>query len=73
MRTLGEANGRVYCSFALEQMVCVILGTAAGGAYFAWQPVGRLLLFALIYFVGLSAALLVFLRKNLLSTMKEDE
>lgn len=73
MRTLGEANARVYGSFALEQMLCVLLGTVLGGAYFIWQPAGRLLLFALIYFVGLTVALILFLRGNLLSAMKEDE
>lgn len=73
MRTLGEANSRVYLSFALEQMLCAVLGTVAGGAYFLWQPADRLVLFCMIYFVGLSAALIVFLRGNLLSGMKEDE
>ncbi len=73
MRTLGEANGRVYCSFALEQMLCVILGAALGGGYFMWQPAARLGLFITVYFVGLTAALLIFLHNNLLSTMKEDE
>lgn len=73
MRTLGEANNRVYMSFALEQMLCALLGTALGGAFFFWEPTDRLVLFCLIYFVGLSAALLVFLRGNLLSGMKEDE
>lgn len=73
MRTLGEANSRVYLSFALEQMLCAVVGTVAGGTYFLWQPVDRLVLFCLIYFVGLSAALVVFLRGNLLSGMKEDE
>lgn len=73
MRTLGEADGRVYMSFALEQMVCVLLGTVLGGAYFGWQPADRLGLFVLIYFAGLSAALGVFLRGNLMSAMKEEE
>ena len=34
---------------------------------------GVTILFALVYFAGLSAALVVFLNKNLLSGLKEDE
>ena len=54
-------------------MLCVILGAALGGGYFMWQPAARLGLFITVYFVGLTAALLIFLHNNLLSTMKEDE
>lgn len=73
MRTLGARNGSVYLSFALEQMLCVVLGAFLGGAWFGWKPIGRLLIFAAIYFIGLTAALLVFLRQNLLTALKEDE
>lgn len=73
MRTLGKANGAIYLEFAAEQMLRVILGAAIGGAVFLWQPVERLLLFVAIYFVGLSAALLLFLHTNLLASMKEEE
>lgn len=72
MRTLGEANNRVYMSFALEQMLCAVLGTAIGGTAFLWQPWLSLVLFCLIYFAGLSAALAVFLRGKLISSMKEE-
>lgn len=73
MRTLGARNGSVYLSFTLEQMLCVVLGAFLGGAWFDWEPIGRLLIFVGIYFVGLTAALLVFLRQNLLTALKEDE
>lgn len=73
MRTMGTPNMRIYVSFALEQMLCVILGTLLGGSYFLWQPAGRLTAFMGIYFVGLTVALQIFLHTNLLSAIKEDE
>jgi hypothetical protein len=54
-------------------MTCIFLGIIAGGAFNLWRPIGTLAAFALIYFIGLSLALVVFLRKNLLTTIKEDE
>lgn len=73
MRTLGTSDGRIYAGFALEQMLFVILGTLAGGAGFVWNPAWWLVLFAGVYFVGLSVAIVVTLRKNLLSSIKEND
>ena len=73
MRIVGTRDGRIFGSFALEQLLCVVLGVVLGGAAFLWQPLGQLLLFVVIYALGLTLALLVFLRKNLMATMKEDE
>lgn len=73
MRTMGTPNSSIYGGFAFEQMLCAVLGTILGGAVFLWQPIGRLLVFVSIYFVGLTIALLIFLHTNLLSTIKEDE
>lgn len=73
MRTMGTPNRSVYFTFVLEQMLCVILGIVLGGAYNQWQPMNRLCILAAIYFVGMTVALLIFLRKNLLTTIKEDE
>ena len=73
MRSLGTPDRKIYGSFAAEQLVCVILGTLVGGAYFLWKPVIWLALFVCVYFTGLSVALLISLRKNLLTTIKEDE
>ena len=73
MRTVGESNREVYFNFALEQMACAIVGIAFGGAYNLWDPIGQLLIFAVVYYVGLSVALAIFLSKNLLATIKEDE
>lgn len=73
MRILGKSNVAVYWNFVLEQMSCIILGIIAGGAYNLWRPINRIAIFAMIYYIGLSAALAIFLRKTLLTTIKEDE
>lgn len=73
LRTMGTPNRSIYFGFALEQMLCVILGIVLGGSYNGWHPAGRLGILTVIYFVGLTAALQMFLRKNLLITIKEEE
>ena len=73
MRTMGTSHPAIFLELALEQMLCVAAGIVLGGAPFLWQPVQRLALFAGIYFVGLGIALVIFLCKNLLTTIKEDE
>lgn len=73
MRTVGESNFRLYVGFVLEQMICIILGIALGGAYNMWNPLDKLLIFAVVYFVGLTLALVIFLHSKLLTTIKEDE
>lgn len=72
MRTLGTGDGQIYGSFALEQMVCIVLGTALGGAYFRWQPLMELAIFVGVYFSGLSATLWIFLHKNLITSIKDE-
>lgn len=73
MRTMGTPNQSIYFGFALEQMLCVVLGIMLGGSYNGWHPSDRLGILAAIHFVGLTVALLIFLRKSLLTTIKEDE
>ena len=73
MRTMGTPAYGIFGSFALEQLACVVLGVVLGGAAFLWRPLEQLLLFVVIYALGLTLALLVFLRKNLMATIKEDE
>lgn len=73
MRTLGTSNGSVCLEFGLEQLLCVVAGVLLGGSYALWQPLRQLCIFAGVYFVGLGVALLIFVRANLLATMKEDE
>ncbi len=73
MRTIGNSQKDIFWEFSFEQLICLALGILIGGGYSLWQPIWQLLTFALIYYVGLSLALAVFLRKNLLTTIKEDE
>lgn len=73
MRTMGTPNQAVWASFALEQMLCVILGAVIGGMYFRWVPIERLVIFDVAFFVGLNVALLIFLRSRLLTAIKKEE
>lgn len=73
MRTVGESSLSIYLIFALEQMICIILGVILGGAFNLWCPIGNLAAFVVVYFVGLSLALVIFLNKKLLTSIKEDE
>ena len=73
MRMVGESNARVYAGFALEQMICIILGIVIGGAYYKWNPINNLAIFAVAYFIALSLALTIFMSKKLIKNIKEDE
>ena len=73
MRMVGESNARVYVGFALEQMICIILGIAIGGAFYMWNPMDKLAIFAITYFVALTLALVIFMSKKLIKNVKEDE
>ncbi len=73
MRTLGRPNSRVYLEFARDQMLWAGTGVFLGGVLFRWQPAERLTLFLGIYFVGLSGALILFLRSTLITSMKEAD
>ncbi len=73
MRTLGTPEGSIFLRFVLEQMLCFALGIAIGGAYNRWQPAQQLWILTGVFFAGLTAALLIFLRKNLITTIKEDD
>lgn len=73
MRTLGTSNTTICMELEMEQILCVATGVAIGGSYSLWEPVGQLCVFAGIYIAGLTVASPVFMRTNLLATMKEDE
>ncbi len=73
MRTMGTPGSSIFFGFALEQMLCFGLGIAFGGAYNGWQPAAKLAILAGAFFAGLTVALLIFLRKNLMTTIKEDD
>ncbi len=72
-QTMGDSNASTFLEFSLEQLTCAIVGILIGGAYSLWHPLWQLVTFAIIYYIGLSIALTVFLRKNLLTGIKEDE
>lgn len=73
MRTLGVPDCRVCMELGAEQAACVVAGVFIGGSYALWTPAEQLVLFAGIFLFGLTAALLVFIRANLLVSLKEDE
>lgn len=73
LRTLGTGTMSIFAGLALEQLVCIGMGIFIGAAIFGWNPITPLLVLGSIYAVGLTAALIVFLRGNLLLKMKEDE
>lgn len=72
MRTLGTGQGTIFFGLLAEQVFLVVLGIGIGGAWFQWEPVNRLSIFAAVYFAGLVTALVVFLRNNLILAIKED-
>lgn len=73
LRTMGTPNQKIYTSYAGEQMLCLVFGTFIGAATYHWQPPAQLIGFVCVYFIGLTVALQIFLHKNLLTTIKEDE
>lgn len=73
MRSLGNSGLGIFMGYTFEQLVCLVLGTAIGGAAFRWQPAEQIGMFLGIYFLGLTLALIIFVSRNLLSGQKEDE
>lgn len=73
MRTMGTPDISVYFTLVSEQMVCILLGTLLGGVAFGWRPLYQLGIFAGVYFIGLTIAMLIALRNNLLAIIKEEE
>lgn len=73
MRTLGVSGPDIYRELTLEQMLCIAGGVLLGGSYGLWQPVVQLVLFAAAYWAGLTGAIKLFLGRNLLTAIKEEE
>ncbi len=73
MRTMGTPDRSIYVSFMLEQMLCFGVGILCGGAYNRWRPTSQLAILAVVFFAGLTAALRICLRKNLMTTIKEED
>lgn len=72
-RTLGTPAFSIFMLFTLEQVLCLAAGIGIGGGFFMFEPPERLAAFAAVYFTGLCLALGIFLSKNLMTTLKEDE
>lgn len=72
MRTMGMPDRSVFRDLFLEQGLCSLAGGLFGGAFFLWHPPLRIALFLLLNYAGLALSLVVFLRKNLLTAIKED-
>lgn len=72
MRTMGTPDRIIFRDFALEQMICAFAGALFGGVFFLWWPIWRVGMFLAVYFVGLAISLTVFLKKNLLTAIKEE-
>lgn len=73
MRTLGCSGFGVYLEFALEQLLCIALGALSASAVYRWLALDKAGLLIVFYVMGLSLALLIFMRNNLLANLKEDE
>lgn len=73
MRTLGTRVCEIFLGFGIEQLIYVGMGLLLGGFWFRFRPAGQLIIFAVLYLVGLIAALSLYLRSNLIKSIKEDE
>ncbi len=73
MRTMGTPDFSIYVCFVFEQLLCFVPGILLGGSYNLWQPADKLMILPMVFFAGLSMALLVFLRRKLITTIKEED
>lgn len=73
MRTLGCSEMGVYFEFALEQLLCISVGSVSASAVHQWAALNKAGMLIGFYVMGLSMALLIFMRNNLLINLKEDE
>ena len=73
MRSLGNSGLSIFAGCCAEQLLCLIIGTAVGGAAFMWRPLEQIGLFMGIYFIGTILSLVIFISRNLLQGQKEDE
>ncbi len=73
MRSLGNSGLSIFAGCCFEQLLCLVLGTAIGGAAFMWRPIEQIGIFMGIYFLGTIVSLVIFISRNLLQGQKEDE
>lgn len=72
MRTMGMPPARIFAVYFAEQTAVSLSGCAIGGAAFGWNPPGYLLALWGLYETGACAAIILFLARNLLNSMKEE-
>lgn len=73
MQTMGMATGKIFAAYFLEYSLTALLGIGLGGCFWQWQPRWQLGVFFGLFVTGLAIALLVFLRRNLLQSLKEED
>lgn len=62
----------IFGEFVFEQMLPAVLGVIIGGGYFLWRPLPTILIFLILLLAGVSTALAVFLRNNLMLMIKDE-
>lgn len=72
MRTMGMPPARIFAIYFVEQTAVSLSGCVIGGAAFGWNPPGYLLALWGLYETGACAAIILFLARNLLNSMKEE-
>ena len=73
LRTMGTRTSSIFLGYAVENLLYGALGALLGGAVWLWQPPERLGVFLGLFACGLGFSLLIFLRRNLLGNLKEEE
>lgn len=73
MQTTGNTKRKFSFCFILEQILCIVLGIAIGGVYYHWQPIDKLGVFAIVYFIGFVLSLIIFMTMRSIRTIKEDQ
>ena len=71
-RILGQSGWAIFGDFAFGQMLPAVLGAVIGGGYFLWKPLPTILLFLILLFAGISTALALFLKNNLMLMIKDE-
>ena len=71
-RILGQSDMAIFGEFVFEQMLPAVLGVIIGGGYFLWRPLPTILIFLILLLAGVSTALAVFLKNNLMLMIKDE-
>lgn len=71
-RILGQSSIAIFSEFAFEHTLPAVLGAIIGGGCFLWKPLPTILLFLILHFAGVSAALVLFLKNNLMLLIRDE-